>query len=421
MPKITKRFIDSLKVDPSREQSFMDDTLNRFGVRMKPSGATTYFVRYTLPDGSERRLALGKVGTITPDEARKLASEKLAAVAKGADPSGDRHSVRAALSVAEICDWYLSAAEKGEILGRRGERIKASTLAMDRSRIETHVKPLIGRIKADSLTDSDIARLQRDIAAGKTAKDRQGRGGITTGGPGVAARTVRMIGAILEHARGAKLMKAANAAHGVRQLAEGKSDRRLSEEEVAALGQALRAAEGRGESPAALAAIRFLLLSGFRRMEALSLRWDAVDIKGRCISLADSKTGAQVRAVGAAALAVLEAIKPLSAEGWVFPAARGEGHFIGLPKVLDRLYAAAAIEGATVHTLRHTLASVAADEGFSEMTVAALLGHARRGVTQRYAKVDRAAVLAADAVSAKIAGLLDGQEPAAGVVPLRRA
>ena len=53
------------------------------------------------------------------------------------------------------------------------------------------------------------------------------------------------------------------------------------------------------------------------------------------------------------------------------------------------------------------------------MTVAALLGHARRGVTQRYAKVDRAAVLAADAVSAKIAGLLDGRATSADVVPLR--
>jgi len=78
-------------------------------------------------------------------------------------------------------------------------------------------------------------------------------------------------------------------------------------------------------------------------------------------------------------------------------------------------------DGASVHTLRHTLASVAADEGFSELTVAALLGHARRGVTQRYAKVDRAAVLAADAVSAKIAGLLDGQANTADVVPLRMA
>ncbi len=417
MPKITKRFVDSLKPDPTREVQAMDSDLAGFGVRVMPTGVASYFVRYRTADGSARRLVLGKVGTLTPDEARRLAGERLGTVAKGADPSGERHIKREAMTIAEVCDWYLLAAGRGDIVGRRGERIKASTLDMDRSRINTHVRPLIGTKRADSLTDTDIARLQRDIAAGKTAKERQGRGGATTGGSGVAARTVRMLGAILEHAKRAKLVKT-NPAHGVRQLAEGTSDRRLSEEEITALGETMRAAEARGESPVALSAVRFLLLTGFRRMEALSLRWEAVDTKGRCIALADTKSGGQVRAVGAAALAVLDTLKREAGTPWVFPASRGEGHFVGLPKALDRLYAVAGIEGATVHTLRHTLASVAADEGFSEMTVAALLGHARRGVTQRYAKVDRAAVLAADAVSAKIAGLLDGQPVAAEVIPL---
>jgi integrase len=419
MPKITKRFVDGLRPDPTRETQAMDSDLSGFGVRVLPSGVAAYFVRYRKPDGTARRLALGKIGTLTPEEARKLAGQKLAAVAKGADPSGERRAARQAMTIGELCDWYLSAAGRGEILGRRGERIKASTLAMDRSRIQTHVNPLLGRHRANGLTDTDIARLQRDIAAGKTAKDRQGRGGATTGGAGVAARTVRMLGAILEHAKRAKLVKA-NPARGVRQLAEGAGDRRLSEDEIIALGGAIRSATGR-ESPVALAAVRFLLLSGFRRMEALSLRWESIDAKGRCIALADTKSGGQVRAVGSAAVAVLEAVRPASDSPWVFPAVRGEGHFVGLPKVLARLYSAASISGASVHTLRHSFASVAADEGFSEMTVAALLGHARRGVTQRYAKVDRAAVLAADAASAKLAGLLEGEATAAEIVPLRRA
>ena len=415
--KITKRVLDALKPDAVKDVQIMDSEVRGFGVRMKPTCGAAYFIRYKLADGSARRYVLGKVGTITPDEARTLAKEKLAAIAKGADPSAERHAKREAMTVAEVCDWYLAAAATGEIFGRRGERIKASTLAMDASRIETHVKPLIGRKTVDGLADTDIARLQRDIAAGKTAKERQGRGGATTGGAGVAARAVRMLAAILEHARRAKLVKA-NPAHGVRQLAEGTSDRRLSEDEIMMLGEAIRAADERRENGVALSAVRFLLLTGFRRMEALSLSWDAVDAKGRCITLADSKSGGQVRAVGAAALAALDSIQRSDGSPWVFPAARGDGHFVGLPKALERLYAAAGIESATVHTLRHTFASVAADEGFSEMTVAALLGHARRGVTQRYAKVDRAAVLAADAVSAKIAGLLDGQATPAEVIPL---
>lgn len=64
----------------------------------------------------------------------------------------------------------------------------------------------------------------------------------------------------------------------------------------------------------------------------------------------------------------------------------------------------------TPHTLRHTFASVAGDLGFSELTIAALLGHAARGVTQRYIHIDEALRVAGDKVSDEIAALLDGRK-----------
>jgi integrase len=60
--------------------------------------------------------------------------------------------------------------------------------------------------------------------------------------------------------------------------------------------------------------------------------------------------------------------------------------------------------------LRHSFASVAGDLGFSELTIAALLGHAARGVTQRYVHIDEAVRMAADRVSGEIARLLDERE-----------
>lgn len=57
MPKITKRFIDAMSPDPEREVSFMDDALTGFGVRVKPTGAASYFVRYK--GGRRRRAADG--------------------------------------------------------------------------------------------------------------------------------------------------------------------------------------------------------------------------------------------------------------------------------------------------------------------------------------------------------------------------
>jgi hypothetical protein len=93
----------------------------------------------------------------------------------------------------------------------------------------------------------------------------------------------------------------------------------------------------------------------------------------------------------------------------VFPADVGDGHFIGVVRVLDRVCAKAKLAGVTPHVLRHTFASIAGDLGFSELTIAGLLGHSSRGVTQRYVHLDAALAVAADRVSAEIAKYLDGE------------
>ncbi len=169
MPKITKRIVDSLRPDRGGKEFFQwdagDGALKGFGIRMKPSGAASYLVQYRTKEGRRtRRLVIGKVGTLTPDEARTLAGDALKAAAKGADPSADRHAVRGAITVSHLCDLYLADAKS---------HIKASTLAMDESRIDTHVKPLIGRLTVRSLTAADIERMKADIIAGKTAKPRK--------------------------------------------------------------------------------------------------------------------------------------------------------------------------------------------------------------------------------------------------------
>ena len=53
--------------------------------------------------------------------------------------------------------------------------------------------------------------------------------------------------------------------------------------------------------------------------------------------------------------------------------------------------------------LRHSFASTANDLGFTEATIAAMLGHSRGTVTSRYVHhVDSALVAAADAVASQI-------------------
>lgn len=117
-----------------------------------------------------------------------------------------------------------------------------------------------------------------------------------------------------------------------------------------------------------------------------------------------------MRVAGDAAMNCLEEQALRSHSAFVFPADWGEGHFIGVVRVLDRICARAGLEDVTPHTLRHSFASMAASQGFSELTISGLLGHAPRGVTQRYVHLDTALVIAADQVAAEIARLLAGGE-----------
>ena len=409
MPKLTKRLIDDLRPIPGKPDTYAwDSELRGFGVRIMPTGLATYVVKYRNAEGRQRKLALGRVGTLTPDEARAQARGKLADVARGGDPSAERHAIRKAITVGELCDLYLNDAKP---------RVKASTLAMDHSRIMTHVKPLLGRHVVVALTSEDVARFQSSIVAGKTAKPRAGRGGVATGGKGVAARTVGMLGTILEFARKRKIIKE-NPARGVERVPDGKQRHFLNLDDIRVLGKVMRDAVG--EPPTGLTAIRLLLLTGCRRMEVLSLPWAWVDARSKCFRLGDSKSGAQLRPIGRAAIDLLASLPRQDGTPWVLPAERGEGHFVGLPRVLARISEKAGLSGVTPHVLRHSFAAAAAEMGFSELTIAGLLGHSVSGVTARYAHVpDSALVAAADRVSARIADALDEAPVGAVVVSLR--
>lgn len=114
-------------------------------------------------------MTIGTYGTITTEQARKLAIETLGGIVlQKADPLLERKTRRASLTVAQLCDQYMKAAEKGLILGRRKNRPKkASTLEIDRGRIARHIKPLLGKKLVIDLTRADVTKFMRDVAAGR--------------------------------------------------------------------------------------------------------------------------------------------------------------------------------------------------------------------------------------------------------------
>lgn len=411
MPKITKQLVSALEPhpDPRGPATVLtwDNELRGFGVAVGRTGAKSFIVQYRNAEGRTRRKVIGRFGLMTAEEARRIVRAILGDVARGEDPAREPEMAKAGHTVGSICDWYLERAEKRQIIGRSRRPIKPSTLAMDRSRIDAHLRPLLGDRQIDTLKLGDIEVAQAQIAAGATAKPRMGsRGGATKGGDGVAARTMSTLHSILEHAvRLGEIDK--NPARGIRRIASTPKMRWLSQTELRKLGAALREAETDLEHPTGLAVIRLLLLTGFRRLEALSLERASLLGEENAIHFATTKTGAQRRIIGQAALELLEA-QPETGSKFFFPADWGDGHFIGVVRVLDRVCARAGIENVTPHVLRHTFASVAGGLGYSELTIAALLGHASRGVTQRYIHIDEPLRAAATAVANRIKALLDG-------------
>jgi integrase len=408
--KLNNRNALSLLPDPSGDIYAWDDDLPGFGLRIKPSGVRSFMVQYRNSSGISRRITIGRLGVVTTEEARSLAKRVLADVIKGDDPAANRLENRRAINVRQLCDAYLAAAEKGVILGKGGRPKKASTLYVDRGRINRHILPLLCNRAVKDLTTPDIIRFMRSVAAGNTAANIKtgfrGRA-IVTGGGGTAARTVGLLGGILSFAVSEGLIPV-NPARAIKRPADQRREVRLSLTEYAQLGNALTIAQAKRENPSAILAIQLLALTGCRRGEVERLTWSEVDLPGHCLRLTSSKEGRSVRPIGQAAIDLLAGS---NREGKFVLPGRGEGFFTGLPKAWRRVIKEAGLDHLTPHGLRHAYASMAADLGYAEPTIAALLGHATHTMTGRYIHhVDQALIAAADAVSARVFGALSGAE-----------
>jgi integrase len=410
-------------------QTVWDAAVTGFVARRQKSEAVTYLVFYRTADGRQRWYRIGRHGApYTPETARREARRILGEVVKGTDPAAEKRAKRKAATVAELCDSYLADADAGRLL-TRGTAKKPSTLAIDKGRIERHIKPLLGRMAVAAVEREDVERFMHAVAEGETAartKTRKRGLARVTGGKGTATRTVGLLGAIFTYAVRHR-MRPDNPVHGVIRFADGKRERRLSDEEYAALGIALRKAETEGVWPAAIAATRFLAVTGWRSGEVIGLHWSELgDLTRRTAKLVDDtrtgrsiKTERSVRPLSHAACDVLCALPRMTGE-LVFPATRADGRMTGFPKFWRRIAKLGALPAdVTPHVLRHSFASLAADLGYSKPTIAALIGHKGYTITSRYVhSADAVLLAAADVVADRTTELMGEKKPEAEAVPL---
>ena len=443
--KLTKRAVDGAAPQANRYRLW-DSELKGFGLRVMPSGSKVYFVAYRAGggrSGAQRDYTIGRHGELTPEQARTEAARVLGNARLGADPQRDRMASRAEATVADLCDLYL----------REGVALKkASTLAADRCRIDSHIKPLLGSRPVSTVTSVDIERFMADVAKGKTRVARKATAaehraacrrarqngeappviarrqlgdGMATGGKGTASRTVGLLGGIFTFAV-KRRMRTDNPVKGVARFKDKTNQRFLSGEELARLGAALAALQSEAVNGQGLAVIRLLTLTGARKGEIEGLRWCEVDAAHSCLRLADSKTGEKVLPLGAPALAVLQSIERKASAEFVFPASKPAkpgkpaASYVGTQRVWAKVRKAAALPDVRLHDLRHTYASLAAGGGQSLPIIGAILGHRDVKTTAQYAHLaDDPVKAAADRVSQLAASAMSGVS--ATVVPLHQS
>ena len=327
--KLTKRTVDALKAAATRYEVF-DSELAGFLVRVAPDSAKTFYVRYRVGPGASakrRRLKIGAYGTLTAEEARGLAKERLAEVVRGADPAGSRRKDRQAPTVASLGEEFLSHV---------ADKAKSTTIREYRRLWSAHVLPELGNRLVAGIVQSDIARIHRSLRPTSTQ----------------ANRVLALLGSFFSWTERQGLRdRHSSPTQDIGPYPETLRERFLTQEETMRLGQALTTAEtvglptaasfkakSRGMSaarkakitgrirgpykvrrdiipapsnPYAVAAIRFIILTGWRRSEALSLKWDYLNEDLGFATLPDSKTGRTVRVLGNPARELLSALPRL--------------------------------------------------------------------------------------------------------------
>jgi len=394
LPRLTKRLIDAIATpEDGRDAIVWDDDLNGFGLRVRASGARTYVAVYRV--GARKRwFTIGAPGAPwTPETARQKAAEILLDAKSGGDPQGDKVVGRQKTpTVNDLIDAYLSQGPADK------PNKRASSWVQDRSSLHRHVRPLIGTRRASELATSDIARLQADIAAGKTrvrAKTKRRGLARVVGGKATAARTIIIFQAMCAWAVTRRLL-GENLAKGVKRYKIEKRERYLSEKELRALWDAVDLLVARRQVPPSHAAIfRLLALTGARKTEITALSWREVDfVRGRIVLAAErSKTGAKQISLSDAALAELrtlheraEGANAARGEDHVFPALRGgSGPTVDVQSSWEKVRRTAELPDVRMHDLRHTFASIAVADGVSLFLVGKALGHTQTRTTERYA------------------------------------
>jgi integrase len=387
--KLTDAVIKALPAPAKGSRIFYDEAVKGFGIRVTANGARAFVLNYRTRLGRERRYTIGTFPDWKTSPARTEAIDLKKRIDQGADPLGEIKAGRSAPTVADLCDRFIV-----EYLPRK----RAATQKAYSQQIAADIRPVLGRLKVAEVSFADVDALHRSIS--KRGPYRANRG--------VAVLSRMFAMAIKWH------MRTDNPCRGVERNPEHQRRRYLSADELTRLATAL---DGADQQVADI--IRLLLLTGARRGETLQARWTDINLTtGTWSKPAGSTkqgTAHTVPLSEAARRLLLEVQARAAGSEWVFPGADLSQPRRSIHSAWLRICKSASIDGAHVHDLRHTYASVLASAGLSLPVIGALLGHTTPTTTARYAHLFDDPLRAA----AERAGAIITGKPAAKVVSLK--
>jgi len=377
MPKLTKRFVESIVPDPQKPLKYWDDEVRRFGVVVLPSGRRTYCIEYRNSNHVQKRLKIGIHGQITCEEARNLAKIRLGKIAHGEDLAEKVKEVRQLPTFTELANDYIK---------RHGPKKRPRSLKEDERLLRNTLLPIFGTCKVQSITRRDIETLHLQLSNMPYKANH------------VLALLSKMFNLAISWG-----WRTDNPIKGIQKYQEEKRDRWLSEEEIQRLWMIL------DRYPQHLTAYIFklLLLTGARKSEAMHATWNQFDLeKGIWIkpSHLTKQKKTEYLPLSDQTLSILQEVKKLSGNSvYVFPGRVGGQPIKEIKTFWKSVLKAASLSNVRIHDLRHTHASHLVSSGLSLSIVGKLLGHTQVSTTQRYAHLADAPLRqAAELFSSKV-------------------
>jgi len=378
---IGAKFIASKAAQPGvKPFEVYDSRLPGLTLRVQPSGVRSYYARI----GRSRRVALGKVGELTPDEARERCQRVLGNIAHGRPPlagiDGTDAETLGAFIQSTYAPWLRanrprSAEATLSTLERHFGRWGAEPLtAISLERAETWKTARL----AEGLKPTSVLRYAAALSGVLTRAEKLGRIGMNP--------MRRMDKPRIDRTPKVRYLDAAEEKRLREALAERDAEMRAARDSA----NVWRRARKHDPLPVLAhygdhltAAVLLSINTGMRRGELLALRWSSVDTKGKQLTVEGSTSKSQQTRhipLNAEALEVLKHWKGQASDTErVFPV--DTSFKTAWSALLER----AKISRFRWHDLRHHFASRLVQAGVPLNTVRELLGHGSLAMTLRYA------------------------------------